>query len=149
MKTLFDPAAVLEVMKRADALTPTSPRAWGKMNIGQMLAHCSGALEMAMGRKNPRRSLMGYLIGPFFKNMYTNDKPFPRSSPTDASLVVTDEKDFTQERDRLKKLVEEFSARGEMGVTKNPHPFFGTLTPSQWGTGMYKHLDHHFTQFGG
>ena len=30
----------------------------------------------------------------------------------------------------------------------NVHPFFGTLTGKQWGETQYKHVDHHFRQFG-
>ena len=149
MKSLFEPEAVAEVMSRLDALAPDAPRGWGKMNVGQMLAHCSAALEMAMGRINPPRALIGRLIGPFFRSLYTNDKPFTKGSPTDAALVMSDEKDFAKERDRLKGLVREFAACGEPKVTKNPHPFFGPLTPAEWGKGMYKHLDHHLKQFGG
>jgi hypothetical protein len=35
--------------------------------------------------------------------------------------------------------------------TMNPaqaHSFFGRLTPEEWATLMYKHLDHHLRQFG-
>jgi hypothetical protein len=28
------------------------------------------------------------------------------------------------------------------------HPIFGTLSPLAWGVLVYRHVDHHFTQFG-
>jgi Protein of unknown function (DUF1569) len=41
-----------------------------------------------------------------------------------------------------------FAKGGAEGCTKHPHNFFGKLTPLEWATGMYKHLDHHLRQFG-
>ena len=29
----------------------------------------------------------------------------------------------------------------------HPHTFFGSLTADEWSLLMYKHLDHHLTQF--
>jgi Protein of unknown function (DUF1569) len=148
MKSLYEPAAVSEITHRLDALTPDTKHEWGKMNVGQMLAHCSRALEMAMGRNNPPRVLLGRLIGPLFKGQYSNERPFGRSTPTDPTLVMTGEKDFSKERTHLEEKIKEFAAGGEAGATKHPHPFFGKLTPEAWGKGMYKHLDHHLRQFG-
>ena len=148
MKSLFEPEAVSEIMHRLDALTPDAKREWGKMNVAQMLAHCSVTLDMAMGRNNPPQVLIGRLIGHFFKSQYSNDKLFSRNTPTDASLVIAGEKDFSKERTHLKEQIEEFASGGEAGATKHPHPFFGKLTPEAWGKGMYKHLDHHLRQFG-
>ena len=118
------------------------------MEVAQMLSHCGNALEMAMGIQNPKRVFIGRLIGPIFKSKYTEEKPLSRDSPTSEELKVTDPRDFAQEKERLIKLVKQFSAAGESGVTKSPHPFFGKLTPGEWCRGMYKHMDHHFGQFG-
>lgn len=148
MKNLFEREAVEEVISRIDTLQPETPRQWGKMDVAQMMAHCSGALDMASGRLNPPRIFIGRLIGPLFKPIYTNEKPFSRSSPTDPQLVVSDQRDFSQERDRLKLSVRQFHEGGEAKCTRHPHPFFGEFNPKQWSRGMYKHLDHHLRQFG-
>src|SRR5713226_574360 len=50
MKNLFEAATVEEVKRRMADLTPESERLWGKMNAAQALAHCSAAMEMAMGK---------------------------------------------------------------------------------------------------
>jgi len=52
------------------------------------------------------------------------------------------------ERERLSGLIDKFAAGGAAGCTKNPHSFFGRLTPEEWAILMYKHLDHHLRQFG-
>ena len=66
MKSLFEESAVAEVMERLDALRSASERRWGKMSPAQALAHCSAAMEMAIGERRPPRVLIGRLIGPLF-----------------------------------------------------------------------------------
>ena len=148
MKNLFQKEAVDDVISRIDKLRPATQRQWGKMDVAQMLAHCSGALDMAAGRLILPRMLIGRLIGPLVKPIYTNEKPFSRSSPTDPKLVVSDQRDFLREREQLKVKVRQFHEGGEAQCTRHPHPFFGNFTPEQWSRGMYKHLDHHLRQFG-
>jgi hypothetical protein len=148
MKTLFDKSAVVEIRQRLSAIHPASEGIWGKMDAAQALAHCSAAMEMALGDARPPRVLIGRVIGPLFRSVYSNEKPMQRGSPTHPSLVVSNERDLARERERLAGLVDRFSAAGAAGCTRHPHPFFGELTPAEWGTGMYKHLDHHLRQFG-
>jgi Protein of unknown function (DUF1569) len=148
MKSLFTPTTVNEILNRIDRIESTSPRQWGKMDVAQMLAHCGNGLEMAMGIINPHRVFIGRLIGGFLKPVYTNEKPFSKDSPTSEEIKVSTPKDFATEKTRLIKLVKQFSEGGELKCTKHPHPFFGKLTPTEWSIGMYKHIDHHFRQFG-
>jgi hypothetical protein len=42
----------------------------------------------------------------------------------------------------------EGSRTGNPKGRPHEHPFFGALTPDEWSTGKYKHLDHHLGQFG-
>jgi|SRR5271163_113538 hypothetical protein len=148
MKNLFQPDAVDEVISRIDKLQPAAQRQWGKMDVAQMLAHCSAGLDLASGRLVRPRAMIGRLIGPLFRSIYSNDKPLSRNSPTDPQLVVSDARDFGREREQLKARIQQFHQDGEAQCTKHPHPFFGALTPHEWSTGMYKHLDHHLRQFG-
>ena len=148
MKNLFQREAIEEVTARIDKLQPATQRQWGKMDVAQMLAHCSASLDMASGRLNTPRAFVGRLIGPFFKSVYTNEKPFSRSSPTDPKLVVSDRRDFLREQEQLKLKIRQFHEGGETQCTRHPHPFFGALPPQDWARGMYKHLDHHLRQFG-
>jgi hypothetical protein len=148
MKNLFERETVDEVILRIDTLKPATQRQWGKMDVAQMMAHCSAALDMASGRLILPRLLIGRLIGPFVKPIYTNEKPFSRSSPTDKKLVVSDQRDFLPEQEQLKRCVRLFYEGGEAKCTRHPHPFFGDLNPKDWSRGMYKHLDHHLRQFG-
>ena len=82
MRNLFQPEAVQEVMNRIEELKPTSQRQWGKMDVAQMMAHCSAALEMASGKFVAKRTLLGRIVGPRVRHVLTADTPFPHNSPS-------------------------------------------------------------------
>lgn len=148
MKNLFEAAAVDEIKERMANLKYDSGRQWGKMNAAQMLAHCSIWMEMAVGLKNPPRSLIGRVFGRVAKSTVLNEKPVRRNMPSEGSLIVTEERDFAVERQRLLEWTDRFAAGGPEKCTRHPHCFFGPMTPMEWATMAYKHLDHHLRQFG-
>jgi len=89
------------------------------------------------------------LLGRLIKNkVLADDAPFRRNSPTAPGLLVPGQPDLDTERTRLLALIDRFTTSGPRGCTKNPHSFFGLLTPDEWAILMYKHLDHHLRQFG-
>ena len=148
MKNLFERETVNEILSRIDKLQPTSAAQWGKMNVAQMLAHCSAAMDMASGRLDIPRAFIGRVLGPIFKPIYTNEKPFSKNSPTAKELVCSENGDFFREREQLRSKVQQFFEGGQVQCTRHPHPFFGKLTAPEWSRGSYKHLDHHLRQFG-
>lgn len=149
MKCLFEASCAEEVKQRLSRLLPDQARQWGKMNLAQMLAHCSLGLEMAAGAIRPPRALIGRILGPIVKPfVFRDEEPMHKNSPTAKELLIEGNRDFEAERDRLAVLVDHFLAAGPTGCTAHPHPFFGPLTPEQWAVLMYKHLDHHLRQFG-
>ncbi|MDZ7898673.1 MAG: DUF1569 domain-containing protein [Arcicella sp.] len=148
MNSLFDPKTAQTMLKRIENLPIDAPRMWGKMDVAQMMAHCNVSLETATGKIHPQRTFIGKLIGGFLKGMLTDDKPMTKNAPTHPTFIMVDSKDFTKEKSRFITLLKEFSEDGEAGLTKSPHPFFGKITPQQWSSGVWKHLDHHLRQFG-
>ena len=149
MNSLFDPETSRKIIQRIENLKVNSPRQWGKMDVAQMLAHCAFGMETAIGDKNPPRTFLGKLLGKLMQGELTNDKPMGKNLPTHPQYIMVDSKEFEKERNRLISSVKRFSDGGEPKVTKNPHPFFGSITPIQWSSGSWKHLDHHLRQFGG
>ena len=150
MKNLFDAALANQVKTRLGKLRPQSERHWGKMTPAQMLAHCSVSMQWAVGEVVPEKGalparLLGRLVKPL---VFRNEDPLRKNSPTAKSLIVGDQPDLDRERQRLSGLIDQFAAGGAAGCTKNPHTFFGKMTPEQWAILMYKHLDHHLRQFG-
>lgn len=150
MKNLFESAVANQIKDRIGKLEPQSERHWGKMTAPQMLAHCAVSLQWAVGEVVPEKGpLPARLLGRLVKPMVLrNEAPMRKNSPTAQSLIVTDERNLEKERERLYGLIEKFAAAGAAGCTKNPHSFFGKMTPEEWAILMYKHLDHHLRQFG-
>jgi hypothetical protein len=148
MKNLFDQSDVSAIIERIEKLSPDSPRQWGKMNVGQMLAHCNVSLETAMGLNFMKRLFIGRIIGTLLKSSVLSEKPFEKNSPTDKSYVFPDNVKFEEERSRLIASLKRFFEGGPSGCTTYPHPFFGKFTPEQWAVFQWKHLDHHLRQFG-
>ena len=150
MKNLFDPMVANQVKTRLAKLEPQTERLWGTMTAAQMLAHCSLSMQWAVGERVPEKGpLPARLIGQLIKPMvFRNEEPLRKNSPTSKSLIVADERELDKERDRLSALIDKFAAGGPAACTRNPHSFFGKMTPEQWAILMYKHLDHHLRQFG-
>ena len=145
VKNLFDPAVKQEIIARINTLTPQSQRQWGKMDAAQMMAHCQMPMGVAIGKYQLKSSFFLRLIGPLFKKLLYNDKPFKKNLSTDKSFIMTEPKDFEKEKQGLIGMVNSFS---ETTLSDAPHPFFGKLTKEQWSKGTWKHLDHHLMQFG-
>jgi hypothetical protein len=150
VKNLFETACAEELKKRVATLSPESSRQWGKMNAAQAAAHCALAFELPSGGQKPSRAgfpvrILGRIIKPLALG---DDKPMHRNSPTVKGLVIADECDLAEGRERLCAAIDRFAAAGPAGCTDHPHSFFGRLTPAEWAILMYKHVDHHLRQFG-
>jgi uncharacterized protein DUF1569 len=147
MKSLFVSADCDALRTRLLALQSDSPRQWGKMNPAQMVCHCARALETGTGDRPLKQKFIGKVLAPFVRSSILGEKPFGRNSPTDPSFVVADERELATERARLLELMDRFVRNGAESAGRQTHAFFGKLTGEQWGTLMYKHIDHHLQQF--
>lgn len=146
MKSIFDEESYQDILERMDKLSPESERQWGKMSVAQMLWHCQLPIRLAI--KNEKTSRKGnFLIRLLFKKSLYNDKPWRKNLPTIPAAKATEEKDFEKEYATLRELITELHLLKDRN-SWNPHPIFGEFTPEQWGKLEYKHLDHHFRQFG-
>lgn len=148
MKNLFEDASAMEIKRRIELLKPGSERQWGAMNVAQMLAHCSAFMEMSAGLGSPQQRIIGRIFGKIAKNSILGEGPIRRNMPTDKSLIMRGERNFATEKQRLLEWVDRFSKAGPEQYTTHLHSFFGPMTPMEWATLGYKHLDHHLKQFG-
>jgi len=146
--SLFNEEAYTKILERLDSLSPESQAQWGKMDVAQMLAHCQEPLKVPMRKLTlAKPNAIMKLLFSFFKKSLYDDKPWKQGLPTSKEYKIVDERDFQKEKDALKSLIEEFYS--ERNKTEwPPHPFCGHFTTEQWGKMQYKHLDHHFRQFG-
>ncbi len=148
MNSLFDDTELTTVLERIRALDEGTQAAWGKMNVAQMLAHLQTPFLIATGDVKLKRSFLGRMLGGMVKKSVLSPKPFKQGLPTDPRFIVKDDRDFAKEQGALMACVEVFGRGGAAGVTPDPHPFFGKMTPAQWDALMWKHVDHHLRQFG-
>ena len=148
MKSLFDAQVTQEMIDRINRLTPDTQPLWGKMTVGQMLAHMQPPLRVALGEETLKKGLMGFLFGRMARKQMVNEKPFGKNLPTAPSFIVREQKDFETEKKKIIDLVQRFSREPREKLDTRVHPFFGKLTADQWNTLHWKHLDHHLRQFG-
>jgi hypothetical protein len=149
MKSLFDQNENNKIIERVNSLRNTTQSQWGKMNVSQMLKHCQAPLQVAFGEMKLKRGLMGILFGSMIRKKLTKDEtPFDKNLPTDKGFIVVDQHEFEKEKEALIKWLRKFSTEGASAITKEPHPFFGKMTPQEWGILQWKHMDHHLRQFG-
>lgn len=148
MRTLFEPVDRDSILERLAKLQSGAARQWGKMTCAQALAHCTVALEAGTGDKPRKQQLIGKIFAPFARKSLLGEKPFSRNSPTDPTFVVTDDRDFEAERQRLTDVINRFCELGPKNASTQVHSFFGRMSGEEWGFLMYKHLDHHLRQFG-
>jgi len=138
------------ILKRIDALDSNNKRKWGKMNIEQMLEHCSLQLKLGLGHKQ----MTGY-EGPGIQRTWFGRKSFLYAmpwlkglpTPSQMNMVKNDVsvEAFAQEKSQLIKLLEEV----QKNTNLKPHAFFGAMNQKDWGRLIWKHLDYHLKQFGG
>lgn len=148
LPTLFVPRDREALARRLAQLEPVSPRRWGSMDPVQMLDHCAAGLEVALGDRPARQTLLGRLVTPLILGRVLGPHPFRRNLPTEATWASGDPGAFEAQRLRLATLVDRFVQRGPEGAETAVHPFFGRLGGARWGRLTYKHLDHHLRQFG-
>jgi hypothetical protein len=145
MKSLFDENNCNEILNRLYKTNENMKPEWGKMNVSQMLFHCQLPLKIALKSEPIKSSFNPFMR--FFKKSLYNDKPWRKNLPTAKSFKITEDKNFKKEKEALESMIVAFQAKRNQ--TKwNPHPIFGEFTSEQWGKMQYKHLDHHFRQFG-
>jgi hypothetical protein len=146
---IFKPATTQALIDRINQLTPTTQPQWGKMQVGQMLAHCCVAYEMALEGNHPRPNvLMRMLLTAFVKSTVVGEKPYQRNSRTAPAFLITDERDFETEKKRIIGYLKQTQQMGEAAFEQRASHSFGKLSSQEWSVMFYKHLDHHLQQFG-
>jgi len=149
MKSLYKKEDAEYFINRINTLSHSTPAQWGKMNVAQMLTHCQKPLEIASGDLKPKiNPIVKFLFGKGAKRQLLADAQLKKNLPTFAEAKIADAKVFEAEKSKLIKLIQGFQQKGESGLTKDPHPFFGELSVKEWDILQVKHLDHHLRQFG-
>ncbi len=146
MRSLFEKEVHEEILRRAKTLKPNSERLWGKMTVEQMLWHISAQLRMGLGEIK---------VKPWFNKLISRIAvwtfgvriPWSQGLMTAKEMKNADPASFEVEMDNFLVTLERFIARPER-YKFSPHPIFGDMSREEWGKIAFKHIDHHFRQFG-
>lgn len=146
MKSIFDQETRDELIGRVNSLNADSHAQWGKMNVYQMVKHCSLWEDMMQGKQKYKQAFIGRLFGKMaLRKVMKDESPLARNTPTLPELRITGNGDMLPERKEWIAKIQDYAH------FSNPdfiHPFFGAMTEEQIGYMAYKHTDHHLRQFG-
>ena len=146
---IFSLEATNHLIGRINGLSVSSAPIWGKMNVGQMLAHCNVAYELVYDNMHPKPTgIKKFLIKLFAKKVVVGPKPYKKNSRTAPVFIITEEKDFQEQKKRLIDYLQRTQQMGEAHFHMKESHSFGHLTKDEWNNLFYKHLDHHLRQFG-
>lgn len=146
MKSVLDKTTRDELIRRVGTLNEKSSAQWGKMNIYQMLKHCTMCEEMWLGKKKYKRVLLGRIFGRIgLRNLLKDETPLKHGSPTGEAFKIKETAgDINAEKKKWAALLEEYAGYSNDHFE---HWFFGKMTREQVGQFVYKHDDHHLRQF--
>lgn len=149
MKDIFSLEIGEETLQRIEQLEPKMTPIWGKMSVSKMLAHLNVMYEMVYEdyHKKPN-PILRFIFILFVKKGLVNEKPFRKNSPTAPSMIIKEDKDFENEKQRLIEYIKKTQSLGRDYFDGKESLSFGVLTAQEWNNLFYKHLDHHLNQFG-
>jgi hypothetical protein len=149
MKNIFSKEITEEVIERINKLTKDTRPIWGTMSVAQMLAHCSVTYEMVYTNKHQKpNAFTRWILKTIVKRAVVSEKLYPKNSRTAPQFLITDQKDFLEEKNRLENYIIQTQELGKAHFHGKESNSFGKLTSEEWNNMFYKHLDHHLTQFG-
>lgn len=149
LPSVFDPKTTEETFKRLEKITYVSKPQWGKMNSAQMLAHLNVAYDLAYGRIAYKSSFLKRLILKLLvKPFVVGEKPYKKNSHTAPELIISNERDFEIEKSKFIDNVKQTETHGAKYFEGKQSTSFGSMTAEEWSNQFYKHINHHFHQFG-
>lgn len=147
MPTLADPATCESLITRVKRLSPDSRAQWGRMNVAQMIVHCTDAYLSALGEV-PCASRSPWIARTWvMKRLMLDVFPFPKGAPTAPEMLARAPDDWEAEHAKLIAVMRR-AQTALPSLHLSAHPFFGPLTSEEWGRLLWKHMDHHLRQFG-
>jgi hypothetical protein len=150
MKNVFDKTVCDELASRINNLSADAKPLWGKMSVGQMLAHCSVTYEYLFEPTKYKKpsGFVKLMLKLFVKSLVVGDKPYKKSSQTAPDFIIKGDKNLEEEKARIISYIYQVQALGAQHFDGKESHSFGKLTTQEWNTMFYKHLDYHLGQFG-
>jgi hypothetical protein len=148
MKSILNENEKKEIIERINKLTSDTQPVWGTMSVSQMLAHCTVSVKLAAGEVKAENNENYLKLGRLIKDRVFDSEMFTKNLPTSNEFLVSDNKEFEKNKNTLLEYIGMYSKSDMNGSTTKAHPFLGDLTVKEWGMLIWKHTNHHLTQFG-
>lgn len=149
LPNIFSKEVADQIIERINQLSPSSQAKWGKMDVAQMLAHCNVTYEMMYENKHPKTgAFMRFILKLLVKSKVVGEEGYPPNSRTAPQFIIADARVFEDEKQRLIAFISKTQALGGAHFDQMDSHSFGKLSTLEWNNMMYKHLQHHLTQFG-
>lgn len=130
---------------RIDLLTSTHLANWGKMNVHQMVCHCTDLIRLATGGLKAHE--YGKVDPAEMIALAKARKPVPTPKGLDqVKGEGTAPCEFEADKKLLKSFISSFVGKSEEYVFFD-HPYFGKLSKKEWSDLIVYHLNHHLKQF--
>ena len=150
MKNIIDEPVKKNMIDRVSKISSDDKAQWGKMNVHEMIVHCSDQLRISMGLKETEyvgkpvvSSLVKWLV---FMGMPVPKGRVETVKELKQGVGGTKPVEFEKDKAVLKELINDFN-KSFINSKIRKHPVFGDLNYNQWGKLAYVHLNHHLTQF--
>jgi hypothetical protein len=149
MKNIFELSVSNEMISRIEKLTVNTAPQWGKMNVAQMLAHCSVTYEFVFDNTHKKpNAFIVFMLKLLVKGNVVNEKPYKQNGGTAPQFIIKNQRDFEVEKKRLINYISKTQQLGQAHFDGKESYSFGKLTANEWNNMFYKHLNHHLSQFG-
>ena len=129
-------------------LDTATPRRWGRMTAHQMVCHLNDSFSVGAGTRHasPATGLLHRTVVKWIalRAPIRWPKGVPTRPEIDQGVGGTPPADWDRDRAGLNRWITEFADRQAFGT----HPIFGPMNRRDWLTWGYRHVDHHFRQFG-
>jgi hypothetical protein len=146
MMTIWDSAARQALMDRLRRVTPDTTPRWGKLTARRMLPHMTDAMLTPLGELEVKSKMTPFRFAPL-KQLIVYAVPFPKNAPTAPELLRRTADDWDREMRAFESALTRLAAKPQASAWPD-HAAFGRLSHRAWGVLMYRHTDHHLTQFG-
>jgi hypothetical protein len=138
-----------KMIQRINNLSPSSKPNWGTMSVAQMLAHCNVSYEMIYENIHKKlNAFMKFILKTLVKNKVVNETAYKHNSRTGPQFIIKETKDFAIEKQRIINYINKTQQLGSAYFDNKESHSFGALSKTEWNNMLYKHLNHHLTQFG-
>lgn len=119
------------------------------MHAAQMLCHLVDSFRIPLGEAAARPTWTPFR---FFaaRWLFVHLLPWPKGKlPTMREFQQTQPARWEDDHRAWEAALSRFVARGRDPKSHwSPHPAFGAMPNWEWGRMVYRHIDHHFQQFG-